>query len=271
MLSAGLPSGWLFMLGACGTIRADLLPNTARQTFFLPAAGSERAAVRGGSRKELWSPQSALLHECRKRPQQLPARLQDSPTQYLSGRAWPSTDQTRSRRVHGAVERPGCAGCPVGAALGPPGPGAVGGRCPRTPGPGPAQPRGTSALSRRRGEAAGAGAGTAPGRSGDSSSAGIGTRIRANGLGPAPRRGQRWDPASALHQSPGERCSAAGSPLNWCSQGGCHTRGTPRVAGAAPSTPCASPAASQHFCSTFRWANGCLQHQHSMLGSSIVS
>lgn len=83
-----------------------MLPNTARQTFFLPAAGSERAAVRGGSRKELCSSQSALLYVCRKRPQQLPARLQDSPTQYLSGRAWPSTDQTRSRRVHGAVESP---------------------------------------------------------------------------------------------------------------------------------------------------------------------
>lgn len=51
LLSAGLPSGCLLIRGACRTIRVDLLPNTARQTFFLPFAGNELAAVRGGSRR----------------------------------------------------------------------------------------------------------------------------------------------------------------------------------------------------------------------------
>ncbi|KAM4763985.1 uncharacterized protein ACIQIH_014562 isoform 1-T3 [Cyanocitta cristata] len=187
--------------------------------FFLSVAGNELAAVRGGSRKELWSPQSAL--------QGLFMSVVSVPRRFLRGsRTHLPKGRSQSLAQHGSNLKEAdlcmsarsrvCAGCLVSAApgasrgaasdagaqvagpelsvvavLGHPGP-------PRRPrGPALAQPRGTGALSRRRGEAAGAGtagAVTNPGRSGDRSLGGDRDtnpgRSRADGVGLSPMAGE---------------------------------------------------------------------------------
>lgn len=179
----------------------------------------------------------------------------------------------------------GRAGCAVSAAPGTSrgepvvlghrgGPGAVGGRCPRTPPGPPALSRGPPAPSPDTGEKR-RGRGGRSGRKSREERGHESRRERCCRPGPGPHGGGTLPPSQRCTGAHGSAAMplAAGSPLIWCSWGGFHPEGW--MDGDPRCSPPAHPVPAQRVLSTSAAGSGgqtgAIQHQHSLLGSSITN